>query len=76
MPVLGVLHQALLACVAERVIVRISFPVQIEQISREGINSTPLSGQIILMLHAQSENVGTTQNATLLFHEKCIGSFL
>lgn len=55
MPVLGVLHQALLACIAERVIVRISFPVQIdqEQISREGIDATPLSGQIItIMLHA------------------------
>lgn len=66
MPVLGVLHQALLACIAERVIVRISFTVQInqEQISGEGINSTPLSGQIIIMLHAQSENVGTTQNTT------------
>lgn len=56
MPVLGVLHQALLAWIAERVIVRISFPVQIdqEQISRERIVSTPLSGQVIIMLQAQS----------------------
>lgn len=51
MPVLGVLHQALLAWIAERVSVRISFPVQIDQISRERVDATPLSGQrIIIML--------------------------